>query len=588
MRTISIYLTLLVLFLGNFILSFAQNNDNSNGTFYQAGGKIFEVIDKSENFYQFNLSFDKTKELYRLKIIIPKPIPLADSIFSFVTLDKSTINMAIKKLISTIPDKTAGELADQILNNQHKYEINKITSTYEEQISKEKRSIGKLGFRKSLSELNVPVYCYAKDIPKSSSKYISTPYPIAGYFKVENALIAFGDGVISKINVNGSFYKYEKKDSSNQLSVGKLQQNTKKRAATFYNFLPPIPIRTREHIDYFNISDGNERYWLTSQWQDIDDTTHKYIYFIYLSDVLFYEQNIIFNYGVYLPPNGKVIELKSSAEVFELQKESFINDFDLRLYTDLTGLSADNPNGLLKFMGKYNIKLKSPPFNVRPKEVEPEYQTNFFEYANIFFNFNKLENDKLIPPIRINEKHLYSTSFDLYRYSKFELGVDLNFLKVQGDFYYISLDFLGGFYHTPIDSVFINKSDTVSIKDGVNSFYTGLQLNVDLQANEYVDFNLGYSFIIPQLFSNNKLQEIYKPINDIKFSENTRGVYLSANSWIHNIYAEFSIYPDPQDKSSFLFLKSGILFNSSDNFITLQLGYSIPFSNIISIGQSVK
>ena len=240
-------------------------------------------------------------------------------------------------------------------------------------------------------------------------------------------------------------------------------------------------------------------------------------------------------------------------------------------------------------MGNYNIKLKSATLYAQPIESSSSIaHFKWLEYLNIFFNFNKLESDNLIPPVRMGNKQLYSTSLDLYRYSKFGLGFDINFVKLQGYYYSISFDFIGGIYHTPIDSVFTGGGDTLSVKDGLNSFYTGSKLNIHLQANEYVDFNVGYYFTIPQLFSDNKLKEIYKPITDPNFSEHTRVTYFNPKFWIHNIYAEFSIYPDPEDKSSFLFLKSGLVFNNSDNYVNLMLGYSLPFSNLISIGQSIK
>ena len=48
------------------------------------------------------------------------------------------------------------------------------------------------GVRKSVKELYVPVYNYEFDTTKNK-------YPKVGCLKVENAQIAFGDGVVSKI-----------------------------------------------------------------------------------------------------------------------------------------------------------------------------------------------------------------------------------------------------------------------------------------------------------------------------------------------------------------------------------------------------
>jgi hypothetical protein len=583
-----ILLLYLQLFLFYSLLNclYAQTDDIKKGTFYETGGKIFEVI-SNDKAYQFKLSYDDTKKEYNIELIKPRDEEQKEKSATFINLDNNSINNAIKELNTVINEIAKNNIIEQIMTNKAKYETNKIEyanaqkmETFEKQIKKEKKEIGKIEFRKDIKSFYVDVYSYIYD--QKAGEYTKI-----GCFKVENAQIAFGDGIISKININGYFHKYEKADTCDEIVKKYFSDNKKVRKITFYNSLPPIPIRTMEQIDYFNTCDGEERYWLTTQYQDIDDDSEENIYFIYLSDILYYEQKLIFNYGIYIPPDGKVITLDNISKEIVLEKESFINDFDLRIYTDVSALSADNPNGLVKFMGNYNFKINNPRLNTSFEE-KPRWLFCWSNYMNVFFNFNKLEDDKLITPIRIANKKLHSTSFDLYRYSKFELGIDWNQFKWQSESMSICFNILGGVYHTPIDSTYKNKTDTVTISNGVNSFYFGSKLNFKFQANEYVDFDLSYSFIIPQLFSNNKIKEIYKSIGDDKFLTNNRGTYFNFDSWIHNIRAEFSIYPDPQDKSSFVFLRSGLVFNSSDNYITLMLGYSLPFSSLISIGQSVK
>jgi len=447
--------------------------------------------------------------------------------------------------------------------------INDVEKKFEKLLEKEKRNIGKIGFRKNPKDLIIPVYSWEKDL-------ITETYPKVGFFKIENAQIAFGDGVISKININGTFHK-----------------DGQQRRITFYNFLSPIPIRTREQIDFFNAQEWKNRFWLDAQYAEIDSGDFSKNYYIYLSDVLFYEQNLIFNYGIYIPPDGKVITLNDSVVVFDLRKESFVNDFDLRIYTDITGLNADNPNGLIKFMGNYKLNLTSPELNFKLENYYDKDSTKlsphtWLKYTNLFFNFNKIESDELVLPIKQGNDYLYSTTFDLYRYSKFELGIDLNIRNWQLQYSSISFNFLLGVYHTPVDSTFTIDNEPITISDGVNSFYTGLKFNYRFLANEYVDLNFGYSFIIPQLFSNNKLKEIYGPIDDPNAENNTRKGYFDPSFLIHRIKVELSIFPDPQDRSSFIFLKSILNFNSSDNYISLLLGYSIPFSNIFAIGQTTR
>jgi len=428
-------------------------------------------------------------------------------------------------------------------------------------LEKEKRIIGKIGFRKNLDSLAVPLFNWIEDLKDSCRIPI---VETIGIFQVENAQIAFGDGVISKIIINGKLYI----------------NGEKSRKITFCNFTSPIPIRTREHIDRFNSQEGF-RYWLHAE--ESKSGNYSKVYRINLSDVLYYEQNLIYNYGIYIPPDGKVISLNDAVAVFDLKKESFVNDFDLRIYTDVTGLNADNPNGLIKFMGNYKMNINSPEWNSRNRNGWCPFTLN---YANLFFNFNKIESDKLVLPIKQGNNFVYSTTFDLYRYSKFELGIDLNILYWQFQYASLSFNFLLGTYHTPVDSVFTINNNSLTISGGVNSFNTGLKLNYRYLANEYVDVNLGYSFIIPQLFSDDKLKEVFGSIDDPDSESNIRKEYCESGFKIHRINAELSIFPNPQDRSSFIFLKSILNFNSSDNYISLLIGYAVPFSNIFAIGRA--
>lgn len=538
-------------------LAFAQNDDPAIGTLYQPGGKIFEVIGSNDIFYRVNISFDdKTKQFF-IKRIEPED---SDSLL-FTKFDYGVLGNRLKKLLPGIEGPALNTLINEIMKSHQDYAMNKATKNFTRLLDKEKRNIGKIGFRKNPNKFKVPVY-----------NYDTEDSVVIGFFKIENAQIAFGDGVISKININGTLYK-----------------DGQQRRITFYLFLPPIPIRTREQIDFFNTHEWKNRYWLDAQYGYMDGDISKN-YYIYLSDVLFYEQNLIYNYGIYIPPDGKVITLTDSVEVFNLRKESFVNDFDLRIYTDITGLNADNPNGLIKFMGNYKLNLRTPIIDTDTLDLDELSPSNYiwFNYANLLFNFNKIESDDLVLPIKQGNDFLYSTTFDLYRYSKFELGIDLNIINWQFQYSSISFNLLLGTYHTPVDSTFQVGNESLSISEGVNSFYSGLKFNYKFFANEYVDLKLGYSFILPQLFSNNKLKEISGPIDDPDSEENTRSGYFDYDFLIHRIDTELSIFSDPQDRSSFIFLKAILNFNSSDNYISLLLGYTIPFSNIFAIGQATR
>lgn len=574
-------------------LTFAQNDDPKNNTFYQKGGKIFEEIGSKDTLYRVNISFNDSTKEFTLIRKEPQIRDMKDTI-KFTKFDYGVLANRLKELLPGIDDPALNKLINELIESNHSYEMNKIKENFTRLLDKEKRNIGKIGFIDNPKNLSVPVLSdtvpvYRKDtmiVCNDGKKLKLTKVwkenkPVTdtiGIFKVENAQIAFGDGEISKININGTFIP---KDS---IKVnGKFIQNKdrQQRRMTFYNFSYPIPIRTGEDIDEFNKFNS---YWLDAQYED--DIIG---YYIYLSDVLYYEQDLIYNYGIYIPPDGKVITLNDAVVEFPLKKESFVNDFDLRIYTDVTGLSADNPNGLIKFMGNYKLNFEGIPLWL-PNSPSDKYYGLFImlDYINLYFNFNKIESDELVLPVKSSNHYLYSTTFDLYRYSKFELGIDWNIINWKREYSSKSCSFLFGVYHTPVDSTFQIENKSVTISDGVNSFYTGLKFNYRFLPNEYVDINMGYSFIIPQLFSNNKIKEIYGPIDDPNSEGNTRKGYLDTHFWIHRFNAELSIFPDPQDRSSFIFLKSILNFNNSDNYMSLLLGYAVPFSNIFAIGQAPK
>jgi len=94
--------------------AFAQNDVSANGTFYQTGGKIFEAIDTNDDFYQLNISFDKTKKEYTLRRINPKLPQISDSVI-FTKFDSDIVKNRLEKLFSnTIDSLTLSKLVKEL------------------------------------------------------------------------------------------------------------------------------------------------------------------------------------------------------------------------------------------------------------------------------------------------------------------------------------------------------------------------------------------------------------------------------------------------------------------------------------------
>ena len=71
-----------------------------------------------------------------------------------------------------------------------------------------------------------------------------------------------------------------------------------------------------------------------------------------------------------------------------------------------------------------------------------------------------------------------------------DFGIDLNIKSWLSQYQSINFNLLLGAYHTPIDSTFRIGSDSTTISDGVNSFYTGLKFNyryLSMQKHKNID-----------------------------------------------------------------------------------------------------
>jgi hypothetical protein len=328
--------------------------------------------------------------------------------------------------------------------------------------------------------------------------------------------------------------------------------------------------------------------------------------------------------GNYIPDQLNVIKVTESTSI-ELKKKSFSDDFDLRLYTDLAGLSRNSPNGLIQTEGRYNIVLNSAPIldvpdaymailgygtvvgflspsmqrlinprhGMSSNQAAPFYwlsswlALNFLSYLNHgislselspFIGFSRLEDKSSLSVLASSANSnpgVFTVApiktFDLFKYSNLILGADLVLTRVA--FTSLNLDLAAhvsaGIYRTPIDTI----SDSTSHKPlasslNLLSWYTIPEIVLKTIFSEQIDFDLRYGMLYSVLHDT-KPQEIF---NDIRTT--------IQGGFIHKFQFNFNIFPSLSDRSSWLFLRSTLYVNGSDSNLSLQIGYSTSFSKL--------
>jgi len=109
----------------------------------------------------------------------------------------------------------------------------------------------------------------------------------------------------------------------------------------------------------------------------------KFKLYLDIAQVISFDRKLLSGSGTYIPENKKV-ELTTQSAKINLFKERFYDNFDIRFYTDLTGLGRDNPNGLVQIEGSYNIIFHNLEF----------LTTRIFPLNTLkpFATFSKIEN----------------------------------------------------------------------------------------------------------------------------------------------------------------------------------------------------
>ena len=113
--------------------------------------------------------------------------------------------------------------------------------------------------------------------------------------------------------------------------------------------------------------------------------------FVYLSDVFANYENFLENYTRdYCPADTTINDFKPSDGFISLQRDTFKNLFDTKLFTDLEGIDSNKPNGLLQFEVSRRFNIKTSRMQIRNSRSDVGWLT----YFNAFGSLNKLRRIK--------------------------------------------------------------------------------------------------------------------------------------------------------------------------------------------------
>ncbi len=243
--------------------------------------------------------------------------------------------------------------------------------------------------------------------------------------------------------------------------------------------------------------------------------------YIYLSDVFDNYNNRLDNYTRdYSPADTTINEYEPKNGPISLHRDEFVNLFDTKVYTDLSGLKPNSPNGLIQIevARRFNIKTS----RIQVGKLRSDF--GFLSYYNVYGSYNKLESEQRNLPLR-NENVAengellspsYATNLDFRQYENFSIGSELNAILFDWPDGKLTtfLDFGARYGHTPVvdhlRTVAGNKvnieRDTIVLSGHSATWYP--KIGIELFSEKRVGFVFSYQLNSTYLFSNNNFKQI--------------------------------------------------------------------------------
>jgi hypothetical protein len=365
----------------------------------------------------------------------------------------------------------------------------------------------------------------------SWEKYYAVPAPQA-FLDVDSVQIAFEGGLITDIVVAG-----ELKETGSGLSPIARFRNTQL-----------ISVSTPMDIELVN-TPGN--YILVD--------SPKGDYALDLSDVIDYERHVIAGSASYEPKDDRIV-LKAKKHgdqerrTVTLRKKSVLDNLDIKLFTDLAGLSAENPNGLIQIESEYRVQWNT---SVSARTAGGKYNHMFFREAKAYVYFSKLEEQTIEIPIDTTAGGLYASSLDFFLYSTVSAGLTANAFSILTSDWLFYVDFGLGVMQTV-------KTDSTNTENKLRAKYWDFIVVVKRLEGRRIDYEL--QWWSQYLWSNNE------------------GIVFYDGKRVKHISVRFNFHPNPEDKYKSLFFRYTYSFTDRRNdAFSLQVGYATPISRLFGV-----
>lgn len=305
--------------------------------------------------------------------------------------------------------------------------------------------------------------------------------------------------------------------------------------------------------------------------------------YVYLSDVIRDYDNRLANYTRDYSPadTAFVVEPARNSDIV-LNRESYINIFDAKIFTDLNGTKKTNPNGLfqIELNKRFNINTARRQLGSRRADV------GYANYVNLFAAVNKIEqnnryltlhnanvtkNGEIISPN-------YATNIDFARYENYTAGASLNgaLLDVPDGKFTLYAD-LG------IKYAYLNIADSVITSKGLikNPYYfpeahtvtfSLPKITLELFSESRINVSASYCHNYTFLFSNNAAKQVVS----YQKSDLTDPL-LEKRARRSNVFELTAKLMPSKDRNTHVFARLRFYTQSGDantSFSQIQIGYA--------------
>lgn len=515
-----------------------------------------------------------------------------DSIAVITLLEIGQFRNAVGEVLQITDDTLSivgAVLLNSIISRQFETKINGITREFGQRLDEASQAsspvIAQISFRnKDNSKIHLLIDQDTQKSAKSPPQIensIETKYPAYNYLL---GLPFFGIGFYPRkdkfyylnesencLTIKSIHVAFENGQINDLKIMGTLSKDTKE---VYFENKYPISVYTRTAIERLN----------TRGFYILECIGSTERYYIDLADAINYDRNLAQISGNYSPDN-QIIEISQGSKApVKLTKKAFYKNFDLRIFTDITGIKEDNPNGLLQTEGQYFM-----PFNTMATELRIlPISFTFFGGFSPYVSWSKIENkNKVLQPERLQDEKsgiTYSKNIvpmDVIKYSYLNMGAKLNYLTLYwSTVAKLKIDIGAGFFRTQLDS---SRFGVFAVSDS-NGTRESYYINGSLSKTKHFEkmnlltwyWTAAAKFIFVE--GDNLDFDLSYEIMYMR-SLNTRIAFSERLRPIHRFQMNLNIHPNPSKPEKSIFLRTSLYATSNDNHLEMQIGYAAPISS---------